>query len=85
MVSYTAGESELGKCKQRLFARAKNEKIQLQLTREEAKRYVLKELNINPSSIAAKKIISLFGLRAEELSEIGVTYEILRSLDGLIN
>ena len=75
----------MGKCKQRLFARAKNEKTQLQLTREDAKQYVLQELNLNPSSIPAKKIISLFGLRAEELSEIGVTYEVLRSLDGLIS
>lgn len=74
----------LGKCKQRLIAKAKNEKTQLQITRTEAVKRVYKELSENPSSISAKNMISLFGLTAEELSEAGITYEILRSLDGFI-
>lgn len=74
----------MGKSKQRLMARAKNEKHQFQLTRQEALMIVCQELNNNPSSIQAKKLITLFGLSAEELSETGVTYEILRSLDSLI-
>ena len=75
----------MGKCKQRLFARAKNEKVQLQITREEAINLVLAELHEYPSSISAKKMISLFGIKAEELSEAGLNYEILRALDGLIS
>jgi len=75
----------LGKCKKRLSARARNEKHQLLISRKEALDLVSEELTQDPSSISAKKMISLFGLSAEELSEAGVTYEILRSLDGLIN
>ena len=54
------------------------------MSRKEALGIVSEELNQDPSSIPAKKMISLFGLSAEELAEAGVTYEILRSLDGLI-
>jgi hypothetical protein len=75
----------LGKCKQRLIARAKNDRCQLKMTRNEALNHVNDELNVDPSSMEAKKLITLFGLKAEELSEAGITYEILRSLDGLIN
>jgi hypothetical protein len=74
----------LGKCKKRLIARARNSKSQMQISREDALNQVYKELDQDPSSITAKNLISLFGLSAEELSEAGVTYEILRSLDGLI-
>ncbi|OGI19678.1 MAG: hypothetical protein A2287_03810 [Candidatus Melainabacteria bacterium RIFOXYA12_FULL_32_12] len=75
----------MGKCKQRLRARAKNEKYQLKMTREEALSFVSNELCDDPSSIPARKLITLFGLKAEEMSEAGVTYEVLRSLDGLIS
>jgi len=75
----------LGKCKKRLIARAKNQKYQLEISRAEAISVVCRELAQNPSSIKAKDLISLFGLNAEELSESGVTYEVLRSLDGLIS
>lgn len=75
----------LGKCKQRLMARVKNQQNQLKITREEALNFVSEELCTDPTSTSAKKLITLFGLKAEELSEAGVTYEILRSLDGLIN
>jgi len=74
----------LGKCKQRLLARARNDRDQLQITRGRALELVCDELFFDPCSIAAKRLISLFGLNAEELSEAGISYEILRSLDGLI-
>ncbi|MEI7473285.1 MAG: hypothetical protein WCK67_00770 [bacterium] len=54
------------------------------MTREQAVERVFDELCQNPASIAAKKIITLFGLKAEELSEKGVNYEILRALDNII-
>lgn len=75
----------MGKCKQRLRARARNQKYQLRITRQEALNLASQELYTDPSSPAARKLITLFGLKAEELSEAGVTYEVLRSLDGLIN
>ncbi len=78
------GNAKLGKCKQRLMARARNDKKQLKITREEALEKVCSELNFNPSSNSARKLISLFGLSAEELSESGISYEILRSMDGLL-
>ncbi|MDD3150690.1 MAG: hypothetical protein PHV68_07625 [Candidatus Gastranaerophilales bacterium] len=75
----------MGKCKKRLIAKAKNEKEILQMTRSEAiikaKNAILKD---NAGS-DARYIISLFGITAEELAEAGVSYEILRALDSLIN
>lgn len=74
----------LGKCKQRQMAQARHQKFELHMTRKEALEAVQKEFETNPASTNARNIISLFGLTAEELSEVGVTYEILRSMDGLI-
>ncbi len=66
------------------MARARNDKKQLKISRGEALAIVCDELNLNPSSSSARKLISLFGLSAEELSEAGISYEILRSMDGLL-
>ncbi len=74
----------MGKSKQRIIAKAKNDKNQLQITRTQAIEMAYAELCKNPSSNDAKKLISLFGLSAEELSEKGLTYEVLRALDGII-
>jgi len=74
----------LGKCKQRLLARAKNDKNPINFTRQEALDVVISDLSNNASSIYARNIISLFGFSAEELAEAGITYEVLRSLDCLI-
>ena len=74
----------MGKCKRRLIAKAKNEKNQFMLTRSEAVESVCSLILEDTASIEAKNLISLFGLSAEELSEAGISYEILRSLDGLI-
>jgi len=74
----------LGKSKQRIIAKAKNDKSQLNFTRQDALASVIEDLTYNPVSISAKKMITLFGLTAEELSEAGLSYEVLRSLDCLI-
>ncbi len=75
----------MGKCKRRVLARAKSDMFNLQLSRKEAVESVMEKIRKNPASRSAKKLISLFGLTAEELSESGMTYEVLRSLDGILN
>lgn len=75
----------MGKSKQRLIARAKNDKSQFKFTRKDALVSITENLLCNPSSTSAKEMITLFGFSAEELSEAGLSYEILRSLDYLIN
>lgn len=74
----------MGKSKQRQIAKARNDKSQLKYTRQEALNLVIEDLSRNPASISAKNLITLFGLTGEELAEAGLTYEVLRSLDGLI-
>lgn len=74
----------MGKCKQRLIARAGNDKNRLNLTRKQALNKVITILAVTPSSVSAKNTITLFGFTAEELAEAGLSYEILRSLDYLI-
>lgn len=75
----------MGKSKKRILAKGKNPKYQLNITRIEALKKAFSELLENPASTEARNLISLFGLKAEELSEMGLSYEILRSLDGFIN
>ena len=60
-------------------------KEKAKLTRHDAVKTVIKEMARNPASIRAKRMISVFGLTAEELSESGMTYEYLRSLDGIVH
>jgi len=79
------GGQILGKSKQRIIARAKNDRSQINFTRKEALARVIDDLSHNPASISAKNMITLFGLSAEELSEAGLSYEVLRSLDCLIS
>jgi len=73
----------VGKCKKRTISRVSS--FNMQFTRKEAVKTVLQEIDKNPTSIYAKELISLFGLTAEELSESGMTYELLRSLDAVLN
>ena len=75
----------MGKSKQRIIARAKNDKAQINFTRQDALNRVIEDLSHNPASVSAKNMITLFGLKAEELSEAGLSYEVLRSLDCLIS
>ncbi len=56
----------------------------MQFNRVDALRTVIDEIEKNPASTYARELISLFGLTAEELSESGVSYEVLRSLDGVL-
>lgn len=74
----------MGKCKKRLIARSKTDKNPIFITRNEAVESVIDLLTENPSSIEARNTITLFGLTAEELSEAGVSYEILRSMDAFL-
>ena len=71
----------MGKCKQRSILRAKKSNFDFSYTRQEALKIVIKEIEKDPTSFYAISLISLFGLTAEELSESGITYEVLRSLD----
>lgn len=75
----------MGKSKKRILAKAKNEQSPMNITREAALKQVCGELITNPASIVAKNLITLFGLSAEELAESGISYEVLRSLDGMIS
>ncbi len=74
----------MGKCKRRAISKVKHTGFKMQFTRNEAVKTVIKEIGRNPASIYARELISLFGLTAEELSESGVSYEVLRSLDGVL-
>lgn len=54
------------------------------MKREDALKEILSSLKKNPTDTNAKKLISLFGITAEELSEEGLSYEMLRALDGVL-
>lgn len=54
------------------------------MTREDALIEILNKLKQDSASIDAKKLISLFGITAEELAENGLSYEMLRVLDGVL-
>ena len=75
----------MGKCKRRTLYKSNSS---LYMTREKAAIRVgeyLKEFDINSKSKSeARDIITLFGLSAEELSEAGVAFEYLKSLENII-
>ena len=70
----------MGKSKQRIMGRGKNLSYMYDMTRHQAIDFVVKELVARPTSIQAKKMISLFGLHSEELTEAGVGYEYVSTL-----
>lgn len=72
----------MGKSKKRIIARAKHDKNPIDMNRNTAIKTVCKTLLNDVSDIEAKKLITLFGLTADELAEGGLSYESLRSLDG---
>ena len=74
----------MGKCKRRSISRPQKYGFKMEFTRKQAVKTVIEEIDKNPTSIYAKELISLFGLTAEELSESGMSYEILRSLDAVL-
>lgn len=65
----------MGKSKQRIMGRGKNLSYMYDMTRHQAIDFVVNELVARPTSIKAKKMISLFGLHSEELTEAGAGYE----------
>ncbi|MCQ2958392.1 MAG: hypothetical protein MJ180_05785 [Candidatus Gastranaerophilales bacterium] len=71
----------MGKCKSRLLGRSKNLSYMYDMTRHQAIDFVVNEIVASPSSQKAKKVISLFGLKSEELTEAGMTYENVSSLE----
>ena len=72
----------MGKSKKRIIARAKHDKNPIDMNRGKAIKCVCTSLSNDVSDIEAKKLISLFGLTADELAEGGLSYESLRSLDS---
>lgn len=70
----------MGKAKKRSIARGKHEQL-TNLTRSEAIRIAAAKILDKDS---ADDIITLFGLKAEELLEAGVDYENIKSLRGIL-
>jgi len=65
----------MGKSKQRIMGRHQKFPYMYDMTRHQAIDFVVNELVTRPTSIKAKKMISLFGLHTEELTEAGMDYE----------
>jgi hypothetical protein len=72
---------QLGKAKKRLLLQSSKS---FYMTREDALIEILNKLKQDSASVDAKKLISLFGITAEELAEKGLSYEMLRVLDGVL-
>ncbi len=51
------------------------------MSRSEAVRNIRKHLRRSPSHAAARHLIMLFNIQAEELTEAGVPYEVLKALE----
>ena len=71
----------MGKAKQRILGRCKNLSYKYDMTRHQAIDFVVNELVERPSSLQAKRMISLFGLHTEELTEAGMKYECVSQLE----
>ena len=71
----------MGKSKQRIMGRNKHLPYMYDMTRHQAIDFVVNELVEKPKSIKARKMISLFGLNSEELTEAGVKYEYVSQLE----
>ncbi len=67
----------MGKSKRRILAKGVHQQLST-LTREEAVKYVVKNEAIEDIT----NIITLFGLKPEELLEAGMTYEQIKKLEG---
>ena len=70
----------MGKSKRRIIARGKHQQI-ANITREEAIQEVLMHLDKHAN---ISELISLFGLKAEELLEAGADYETVKSLGDIL-
>ena len=70
----------MGKSKRRIIAKGKHKQI-ANITREEAIQEVLFHIQ-NHTNIT--ELVSLFGLKAEELLEAGADYETIKSLGDIL-
>ena len=70
----------MGKAKKRSIARGKHDQL-TNLTRGEAIVMALEKISNNED---ADNIITLFGLKAEELLEAGADFEVVKSLRGIL-
>ena len=70
----------MGKAKKRSIARGKHDQF-TNLTRGEAIVMALEKISNNED---ADNIITLFGLKAEELLEAGADFEVVKSLRGIL-
>ena len=70
----------MGKAKKRIIARGRHEQLS-NLTRDEAIKIAVERLSKKED---ADDIITLFGLKAEELLESGIDYETIKSLRGVL-
>lgn len=71
----------MGKAKQRIMGRAKNSIDRYDLTRHQAIDFIVNELVARPTSLKAKNMISLFGIKSDELTEAGIDYENVAHLE----
>lgn len=67
----------MGKSKKRILAKGIHQQIST-LSRDEAIKYVVKNEPVEDIT----NIITLFGLKPEELLEAGMTYEQIKKLEG---
>ena len=73
----------MGKSKQRIMGR-KPLSYMYDMTRHQAVDFVVSELLASPCSLQAKKMVSLFGLNAEELTEAGANFESVAQLEKIL-
>ena len=71
----------MGKCKNRMMGKHKGSYM-FDMTRHQAIDFVVNE---SISSQKSKKLISLFGLKSEELTEAGMAYETVSMLEHCFN
>ena len=74
----------MGKSKKRNIAQARNQKELINITRSEAIKQITTALKNNEGDEEVKKLITLFGIRAEELTEEDISYEAIKCLVGII-
>ena len=73
----------MGKCKKRILNKS-NDDFGSILKRDEVIENIISDIKINKLSDRTQKLISLFGITAEELSEAGASIEELSFVKHLI-
>lgn len=73
----------MGKSKKRIFNKNKNSTGSM-IKRQDAVKTIISSIKNNLLDVEAKKLISLFGITAEELAEEGATYEELKAIQTLL-